>query len=370
MKLTGPEWKETRAAFCEAFPSRSDMSRLLKDNFGQNIDEISGNVNLLDMVDEVIRWFLARDQLTDLVSAAFTERPYSAAIRKLAQKWGQIPVLPEPDHLERIVRQANSFLEPEIWYGKFRDVINRVCQVEVKTRAGNTYFGTGVLIAADIILTNYHVIENVAEPEKFQHEGADADPADVIIRFDNRKRASGYIQSGIEFRLKNDWLLASSPYDPRDLHGQLDWEHSTASGLDYALLRAENSPGEQNLPDGYTAETKRGWVALDQRIKNPIPGMGLIVVQHPQGEALKVGLDTDAVIGVNASENRIKHMVNTNKGSSGSPCFNMNWDLIAIHEAGISTAGAIKGYNVAIPISKIIDNLKENGTADSLGLFL
>ena len=360
-----------RSALCDAFPTRRELGRLLNDHFGKNIDEIAGHDgNLLDTADDLIRWFSARDKIADLVQAAFTERPGARRIQKMAQQWGRAPTLPENEHLERILRQANHFIDPEIWFSRFRDVINQICQVEVKLRSGETAFGSGVLIAPDIILTNYHVIEGVAEPARFQQNGHDAAPSDIVVRFDHKKGRPGYIQPGVEFRLEQDWLLDSSPYQAEDVQAQNDWSHSAAHGLDYALLRVAGQPGMQNLatdPAG-NAQIQRGWIQLGQQSKNCTDGMGLIVAQYPQGGALKVAIETDAVTGLNSSKNRVKHRVNTEKGSSGAPCFTLDWDLAAIHQAGIPPTDSAPGYNIAVPISSIIANLKGNGKAHSLGL--
>ena len=371
MNLSGVERKELRQAFCDAFPTRRDLERLLMDNFSQNIDEIAAyGGNLRDAVDDILGWFSARDRVAELVNAAFMERPQHAALQKIAQKWIQLPVLPEPDHLERILRQANSLFDPEIWYYKFRDVINQVCQVEVNASSGAKYFGSGVLVAPDLVLTNYHVIESLAEPGKFRPTGGDSTPQDVLIRFDNRRGKSGYVQPGLEFHLQPDWLAASSPYHALDLQGLPDWDNPIENELDFALLRVAGLPGEGALLDGSSqnSENKRGWVRLNPRLSSGVTGMGLIVVQHPDGEALKVGIDTEAILAINASESRIKHRVNTARGSSGAPCFNFNWDLVALHQAGVASINGLPAYNVAIPLSKIITYLKENGLAASLGL--
>ena len=372
MKLSGTEWKELRSALCEAFPTRREMGRLLNDHFGINIDEIAGyEGNLLDVADDIIRWFSARDQIVKLIQSSFAERPNVALIQKLAQQWGQIPVLPGSENLERILRQENRFLDPEIWFGRFRDVINQVCQIEVKLRSGESVFGSGVLIGPNIILTNYHVIEGVANPTSFQQDGHDAAPSDVIIRFDHKKGRPSYIQPGVEFCLESDWLVDSSPYYPSDSPStQMDWQNFTASGLDYALLRVKDEPGAQNLTQDSagSVQTQRGWINLDHCTKKCVAGMGMIVAQYPQGGAMKIAIETNAVIGLNSSKNRVKHKVNTDKGSSGAPCFTLDWDLVALHQAGIASMNSTSSYNIAIPISSIIANLKENGKAFSLGL--
>ncbi len=56
---------------------------------------------------------------------------------------------------------------------------------------------------------------------------------------------------------------------------------------------------------------------------------------------------------MNANQTRVRYRTNTETGSSGSPCFNSDWDLVALHHSGI-----VK-YNEGIPINCIVALLKQ-----------
>ena len=84
--------------------------------------------------------------------------------------------------------------------------------------------------------------------------------------------------------------------------------------LDYALLRLATRIGDQDVNGA-----PRGWIALPAE-SAPLPaGAPLLIVQHPQGEPMKLALDTEAIIAPNAGKTRIRYKTNTDPGASGLP---------------------------------------------------
>jgi V8-like Glu-specific endopeptidase len=65
----------------------------------------------------------------------------------------------------------------------------------------------------------------------------------------------------------------------------------------------------------------------------------------------------------------VTYKTNTEAGSSGSPCFNANWDLVALHHSGDPNfdPGHKPTYNEGIPFSAIANLLHERGHTDKLG---
>src|SRR6202012_3559801 len=106
--------------------------------------------------------------------------------------------------------------------------------------------------------------------------------------------------------------------------------------LDCALLRLDKSAGELAMgpnPDG--PGPRRGWIKLPSGAPLPFtPSTPLFIVQHPQARPIKLSLDTRALTGVNTLRNRVRYTTNTEPGSSGSPCFDQNWNLLALHHSG------------------------------------
>ncbi|HEX8435682.1 trypsin-like serine peptidase, partial [Archangium sp.] len=87
------------------------------------------------------------------------------------------------------------------------------------------------------------------------------------------------------------------------------------------------------------------------------PGSPIIIVQHPQGDRLRLAIETNGIIGVNAARTRVTYRTHTLGGSSGSPCFNQDWTLVALHHSG--GPGFSAPYNEGIPISTLRDHLPD-----------
>jgi hypothetical protein len=87
------------------------------------------------------------------------------------------------------------------------------------------------------------------------------------------------------------------------------------------------------------------------------PGSPIIIVQHPQGDRLRLAIETNGIIGVNTARTRVTYRTNTLGGSSGSPCFNQDWTLVALHHSG--DPGVSAPYNEGIPISTIRAHLPD-----------
>ena len=86
------------------------------------------------------------------------------------------------------------------------------------------------------------------------------------------------------------------------------------------------------------------------------------------GNPLKLAVDTDAVLGTNAAGNRVRYATNTDHGSSGSPVFDIDWKLVALHHLGDPAVSSMPAkYNQGIPIAKIRARLERDGKAGALG---
>ena len=91
-------------------------------------------------------------------------------------------------------------------------------------------------------------------------------------------------------------------------------------------------------------------------------------MQHPRGEPLKLALDDDGVLSLNENETRLRYETNTDKGSSGSPCFTFKWDLVALHHSGDPDFDPAHKptYNEGIPMTAITKLIKERGVDKKL----
>src|SRR5262249_47651145 len=112
--------------------------------------------------------------------------------------------------------------------------------------------------------------------------------------------------------------------------------------LDYALLKVGGSPGEQ-LVNAVTSaakgtkpfdQQKRQWIFASDPPSEPAADATLFILQHPEGAPLSIAWKSPGVLAVNDKKTRVTYRNNTSPGSSGSPCFNGNFQIVALHHSG------------------------------------
>jgi len=250
--------------------------------------------------------------------------------------------------LERIIEETNGFIDVAAWRTKLERIEHQVCSIEI----GGDHRGTGFLINHDLIMTNYHVVQSLLK------KNTQSVVEQVRIRFDFKKSPDGaVVNDGKRYKLNGEeWLVDTSPYS--EAEGNNDFEKvPTVDELDYAILRVamlENSeygttPGNENIG---ISNKRRGWIHLAKPQNELSSGDALFIMQHPDHMPLKMALATNSVIGFNENRTRIRHKTNTEGGSSGSPCFNSDWELVALHHAGDPTWNKPQ-WNQAVPLRTI-----------------
>ena len=230
----------------------------------------------------------------------------------------------------------------------------QVCRIEVYSGLPPQY-GTGFLLGPSVVMTNYHVVESVIKKE--------VTPDKVGLRFDYKALADGvHVGKSTVYELAHDfpedqWLLAHSPYSSVDETGGPGDPSQTE--LDYALLRVKGAPGNDPVGGpGLQLEKPqaRGWIAMPARAHDFEKYPSIYIVQHPEDGPLKVAFDTQSVLGLNGNRTRVRYTTTTAHGSSGSPCFDGNWNLVALHHSGDPKFPKLRRaeYNQGIPLAAIL----------------
>jgi endonuclease I/V8-like Glu-specific endopeptidase len=160
--------------------------------------------------------------------------------------------------------------------------------------------GTGFLVSQDLLITNAHVI-------------ADADDAlDHIVQFNYSAPGTGADITPVEFRFQPHRLFL----------------HSPPNELDYALIAVEprNAAGADLLRFGWNALTPRGnEIDVGERVN---------IVHHPGGSPKRVSIRQNFV--APSTEDFLHYMTDTEPGSSGSPVFDDEWQVVALHHASLT----------------------------------
>jgi V8-like Glu-specific endopeptidase len=225
------------------------------------------------------------------------------------------------ENLEKILGSENHLVKIN-WLLKGIQASKSVCQV---VRADGLK-GTGFVLKNGYLMTNFHVLPNKEKAK-----------ASKII-FDYEEDLWGNLRKTSQFSLEPD-DISLSPVDE----------------LDYAWVKIRD---DQSNP-----LSQWGRLELDT-FSEPQVNQPVTIIQHPLGQTKQIALTANKIIGINV--NRLLYMTDTEKGSSGSPVFNNDWKVIALHHAGKTEedggllvdpkTGEKRGANEGILIGSIVQH--------------
>ncbi|WP_051035480.1 trypsin-like serine peptidase [Crinalium epipsammum] len=205
-------------------------------------------------------------------------------------------------------------------------------------------------------MTNYHVVKNIILSEEEHNTDKSLRSASAsnesILRFDFKILANT-LNKGTEYRLDQDWLIDKSSDVTKNQLPQPD-------KLDYALLRVDGEPGNKPIGASTEGSVKRGWIEIPTNAHEFKINQALFILQHPLGEPLKLAFDLDVIKDIDPSGTLIKYRTNTDYGSSGSPCFDSNWNLVALHHTGSPS------YNAGTPVNAIVKLLDQRNILEKI----
>lgn len=177
-------------------------------------------------------------------------------------------------------------------------VRNCIGRIRFQTPRGRSY-ATGFLIAPGIVLTNHHVFKEA----------------------DLARGAS--IEFGYWYDVAGQLPSTSNEYDfdpNRFFVADKD--------LDFAAVAVAPSStiGEQ-------VRTRRFLRLIAQTGKAEF-GEFVTIIQHPDGEPMRIALRENKITRLNADEPFLHYAADTAHGSSGAPVFNDSLQLVALHSSG------------------------------------
>lgn len=359
-QLTGAEIGELSQVLRDAF-TVAELNRLLTFRLDRKFDDyapIAGDYQAAAF--GILTAANRQGWIAALISSAQSENPSNAQLYDFAQRFEltAMKAIQFQNAQQRILREQNKNVYPDVWMAKLGTIEPAICRIEINTEQGAVIYGTGFLVGPRVLLTNYHVMEVlvVSRQGRKLDNIHSARPEDVVCRFDYKRLGSGVLYQGVEYKLDPAWNLDLSEDCPPDQLAPTD-------KLDYALVRLAGSPGKDVIaPMPGAAGRERGWLDLSSSFNFPA-GAPLFILQHPQGDPLQLAFDTNAVLEMNSTNSRVRYKVNTNQGSSGSPCFNQDWELVAMHHSGDPNFDPPHKpeYNEGIPVSQIMRSLTAHG---------
>jgi hypothetical protein len=337
---------ELEDALIEAFNLNS-LKRMTRRRLGITLEnELNLAQGLKYIVSELVEVSAREGWREELVRGAIAENPHrllmAFANANISAVPPQIPSGPLPKSmdqgtLEKIVRERGGFIKWQDFVNRLSALGRHLCRIEFSSSA----VGTGWLVAPDMILTNYHVIESLKD--------GSAEAKDVICRFDYFGKAG---EKEVTCPLASGWEVNSCKYSVSDTEANA--AEATDDELDYAVVRLGRIVGDEMLDDG---RAKRGWMRVS--IAPPVVQEKdiLLIPQHPDGRTLELAFGQ--ALEFNSAGTRLLHDANTEPGSSGSPCLTMSLLPFALHHA--SGPGRALRYNQCVPIRKIVQRLSKQG---------
>jgi hypothetical protein len=352
-QLNGSQRKILRLVILSAFPREGMFDIFLSDSLNKR--PLSTSVGALPYEHQIFKLIEdaeAEGWTVDLIAALQTERPRNSLVRNLADalRMATNEAAPGPNAaertLEKIVRGA-GFDDLLPWAEKLTGIGQATCRIEFPADGGVGY-GTGFLVADDLVLTNYHVVE--------EHIGGTRNPADIRCRFDYARDARG-LEEGrlVSLAAGESWIVVQSPYDPADVSGV---GRPASDRLDFALLRLSERAGAQDMPGG----GKRGVVTVPLGVSAPNATAPVFIVQHPEGRPMAMAIGI-VLAATQQADLRLRYDADTLPGSSGSGVFDQKLQLVALHHAGDPRSKMSARYNEGIPIDKIVAYLANTGVA-------
>ncbi|MFG2134658.1 endonuclease [Streptomyces sp. NPDC048751] len=169
-------------------------------------------------------------------------------------------------------------------------------RVTVAGPAGGLH-GTGFMVSPSLLMTNNHVLRSAEEA------------GHAVVEFNFQAGLDGLPLAAVAFALEPQRFFATD----RD--------------LDFSVVAvAELGQQGARLADF-------NWLPLDGAQGKAILGEFVNIVQHPNGEPKQLALRENRIIDL--LDRFIHYETDTAPGSSGSPVFNDQWEVVALHHSAV-----------------------------------
>ena len=220
--------------------------------------------------------------------------------------------------VEKVIGNKNEMISTT-WLAKALLASKSVCRVLVGGRAD----GTGFLLKGGYFMTNAHVLPNAAAIAKTE------------IEFNYEE---GTAQT-VRYKL-----------DANDVR------RSPVTALDYCIVKV--------VDNKKTPLKQWGYLELETEMEVR-PNDAANIVQHPWGGVKQLAFRANQIRSVWGD--KIFYVADTDQGSSGSPVFNDNWKVVALHSRGadasdgglqINEAGDMEAINQGFSILAIVQDAR------------
>jgi V8-like Glu-specific endopeptidase len=322
-------------------PNKDGITKFVKAS-GLKPQFIDTSGNAMDVWSNVLSEADKNSKVDELVKSVLRNYPDNPFLKSaLATKEIDYSLSPDIDQISQwkavseetleVLTIGRSTLLPVNFLAKGVQKSKAVGKVEIKIGSNRFSVGTGFLFKVKGIddlffITNYHVIN---------------DPKDI----DKTKIIFDY-----ELDIEGNSIASKS----FSIDKNRAWYCSPVNEYDTIIF---------NLVDDHNELDSYGYIELKEIeiVQNDFVN----IIQHPGGEMKQISLYHNIV--THANDRVVQYLTDTLKGSSGSPVFNSDWEVVALHHSGGGSKPeepelpvGIKSRNEGIYINKIIQFVIEN----------
>ncbi|MEJ0086749.1 MAG: DNA/RNA non-specific endonuclease [Pseudomonadota bacterium] len=190
-------------------------------------------------------------------------------------------------------------LQPIAYLARGTIASRSIARIEIRSPSGALEgWGTGFLISPGVLITNNHVFPDAASAKgsmaQFMYETGVDDEQQAMVAF--------ALDPGAFFH--------------------------TSSDLDFSVVAVRPT-----AETGGASVTDFGCLPLLATTGKAFEGEWLTIVQHPSGERKQICVRENRLI--KKADDVLWYSTDTLPGSSGSPVFNNDWYVVALHHSGI-----------------------------------
>jgi hypothetical protein len=255
---------------------------------------------------DAVMGLVAVSMSEEAVQPLAVEPPLKA--REVIQRQAVAPEEVTDAMVERVIGATRDFLAIG-FFEKGLIASRAVCRIVTNLGSGLRGLGTGFMVTPALMITNNHVLES----EEFARRS--------FAEFNYQLTESGTPLLIDRFDLAPDAFFLTDP------------------DLDFALVAVEPRSARG------TALNTFGFCPLIGAEGKILVRDAVNIVQHPKGELKQIAIRNNTLLDLPAQAPLDKYAhyeSDTEQGSSGSPVFNDQWEVIALHHSGVPRRNAKK----------------------------
>jgi endonuclease G, mitochondrial len=233
------------------------------------------------------------EQARDLAPAG---APLSPAVRAIIDRGAIDPDELDDATFERVIGETQDFLS-FMFLEKALQVNRSVGRLVTRLSGGRVSYGTGFLVSPRLLLTNNHVLRTAQEA------------AQSKVEFDFQQDRGGNLLTIHRFTLQPGLFFL------------------TDKNLDFTLIAVASESETGKLLHDY------GFCPLIRAEGKITIGEPINIIQHPLGQYKQVVFRNNRL--TNLLPLVAHYEADTQPGSSGSPVFNDQWEVVALHHMGV-----------------------------------